>query len=120
MAQIDARGAQVDFEVSASVGIKRDMAVTEDGSAFDLTGYTITVVVKDDRDQSRDYGGEDGSETTYGQTIISAAAGTWTLHIPHTEFTYKEGGRLSYEAYMSDGTYRTGLLFGYITVLERG
>lgn len=120
MTQINARGAQVDFEVAASVGVKRDMAVTQDGSAFDLTGYTISVVVKDDKDQARDYGGEDGSETTYGQTIVSAAAGTWTLYIPYTEFSNKEGGRLSYEAYMTDGTYRTGLIYGFLDVLERG
>lgn len=120
MTQIDARGAQIDFEVAASVGIKRDMAIKQGGSAFNLAGYTITAVVKDDRDQARDYGGEDGSETTYAQNIVDAAVGTWTLRIPHTEFTNKEGGRLSYEAFMSDGSNRTGLLWGYINVLERG
>ena len=53
-------------------------------------------------------------------TIVSAAAGTWTLYIPYSEFTNKEGGRLSYEAYMTDGTYRTGLIYGFLDVLERG
>lgn len=121
MSYIDARGAQQDFDVSASAGIFRTMSVTSDGSARDLTGESITVVVKDDEAQARDYGGQFGSDTTYAQTITDASGGLFNFEIPADEFTQKEGGRLTYEMYLTTAAgKRIGLMFGYLTVLERG
>lgn len=122
MSYIDARGAQVDFDITASAGIKRSGAVTAGGLARDLSNATLTVVVKDDREAMNiNYGGTAyGSETSYPQTITNAASGLFTFYIPPAEFTNKEGGRLTYELYITEDGYKTGLMWGYINVLERG
>lgn len=120
MSYIDARGAQQDFDVLASAGINLSGAITDDGSARDLSSTTLTVVVKDDVEQARDYGGEYGSETSYSLTVTDAAGGLFAFIIPASEFTNKEGGRLTYELYMTESDTRTGLMWGYINVLERG
>ena len=122
MAYLDARGEQHDFSVSASSGIYRNYtAYTEAGAVYDLTGKSIVCVVKDDRDQQRSYGGEYGSETTYTFTITDAANGEFDFYIPTTEFTNKEGGRLSHETkVVLESGKPVGIMFGYIDVLERG
>lgn len=125
MSYIDARGAQLDIDAAASVGIFETMSVTSDGSARDLTNETITVVVKDDSERGSDYGrdyeGADGSHSTYSQTITDAAGGLFNFEIPASEFALKEGGRLTYEMYLTTSAgKRLGLMFGYLNVLERG
>ena len=120
MAYLDARGANLDFDVAASVGIKRSAAVTADGSAYDLTGCTILAVVKDDKDQASDYGGEYGTVLSYSQTITTAASGLWTFAIPAAAFRNKEGGRLSYEVQLTNGENDPCIMWGYLNVLERG
>lgn len=122
MAYLDLRGAQLDLDITASAGVYRESSlVEEDGTAFNLTNYTLVVVVKDDKEQFRDYGGEHGSETSYSQTITNAANGEFTFYIPPSEFTYKEGGTLTYELYAQDANgNRTGMQWGYINVQERG
>lgn len=120
MSYVDARGAQQDFSVAASSGIFRTCAVTTDGEVRDLTDCTLTVVLKDDREQARDYGGEYGTEITIGQTITDDEGGLFNLSIPYTYFENKEGGRLSYELYLTEAGNRIGLMWGYIDVQERG
>lgn len=121
MSYIDARGAQQDFDVTASAGVRYDGAVTDDGSAYDLSSASLTVVVRDDEAQASDYGGTNSSETAYTQTISGdGTGGLFTLLIPYSEFTNKQGGRLTYELYMEESAGRTGLMWGYINVLERG
>jgi hypothetical protein len=86
-----------------------------------LTGESIIVVVKDDRSPARNYGGENGSETTYQQTITDAANGVIDFEIPASEFTQKEGGRLSYEMRVINAAGKpSGLMHGYLNVWERG
>ena len=121
MAYVDARGIRLDFDVSASAGIYRTMQVTADGSARDLTSETISVMVKDDKHQARDYGGQYGSETTYAQTITSAADGEFDFYIPPDEFTQKEGGQMTYEMKLTNSAGKpVGLAYGYLNILERG
>lgn len=122
MGYINARGEQVDFDVTAAAGIYRTYtAYTEAGSVYDLTGKSVVCVIKDDQDQARDYGGEHGSETSYTLTITDAANGKFTFNIPYSEFSQKESGRLSHETYvvLENGS-RVGIMYGYINVLERG
>lgn len=118
----DLRGAQWDLDVTASAGVNADV-VAKDGDAvvIDLTGYTLHCTVRDDREAMRDYGGQYGTETTYTMTITDAANGAFDFVIPPDEFTNKEGGRLTYELFWVDPNGgRTGLMWGYINVQERG
>lgn len=121
MAYSDQRGAQLDLDVLASAGVNIDGTIQDAaGDPVDLTSYTIACAVKDDQTQARDYGGEYGSETTYTMTVTDAANGLFDFIIPNTEFSNKEGGRLTYELYYIVSDVRTGLMWGYINVLERG
>ena len=118
----DMRGAQWDLDITASAGVNTDVVAKDNaGSVIDITGYAIQCTVRDDREQARDYGGQYGTETSYTMTITDAANGEFDFIIPSTEFTNKEGGRLTYELYWVDPNgNRVGLMWGYINVLERG
>jgi len=122
MAYVDDRGAQLDRDIAASAGIYDTVTVEATaGTPFDLTGYTVQCVIKDDQEQSRDYGGEFGSETTYTMTVTDAANGIFDFIIPSSQFKNKEGGQLTYELYYIDSnSNRDALMWGYINVQERG
>ena len=122
MATIDTRGEQVNFSINASVGIYRNFtAYTPAGAIYDLTGKTITTVMKDDRDSGNSYGGATCAETTYSQTITDAVNGEFVFEIPASAFTNKESGDLTHETYaVLENGKRVGILWGYINVLERG
>lgn len=122
MATIDTRGEQVNFSINASVGIYRNYtAYTPAGAIYDLTGKTITTVLKDDCGGGNSYGGPTYSETAYSQTITDAANGEFDFEIPSDAFTNKESGDLTHETYaVLENGKRVGIMWGYISVLERG
>lgn len=120
MAFDDARGAQLDINVTAAAGYNRTVTVLDDGVARDLTGITIAAVIKDDKSRSTDYGNDYGNETVVTMTATDAANGVFAFIIPPVNFANREGGRLSYEMYQLDSGSYTGLMWGYIDVQERG
>lgn len=123
MAQLEGRGAQLDIQIAASVGWYATLNVkTDDAStARDLTGETLTLVVKDDRESAGDYGGLYGYVSSYTLTVSDAANGVAKIAVPPSEFLRKEGGQLSYELSVTNTLgEKFGLLFGYFAVLERG
>ena len=122
MSYINARGEQVDIDVSAAAGIYRTYtAYTEAGSVYDLTGKLVVAVLKDDMDQARGYGSASNTETEYTQIITDAANGEFSFAIPASAFSNKESGRLSHETYvLLENGKRVGIMYGFINVLERG
>jgi hypothetical protein len=121
MAYGDNRGVWHPLSCLASVGVYEPWTYTADGTPVDITGYTFTVVVKDDEDSSPNYGLTAAPEITHVMTITDAAAGEFTFLIPASTFTGKEGGRLSYELRETqpDGTVQA-LAYGFIEVQEKG
>lgn len=123
MASLNAYGAQLDVTVAASVGWYATLYVkTDDAStARDLTGETLTIVIKDDQESAADYGGQYGYVQSYTLTVSDAANGVAKIAVPPSVFTNKEAGQLSYELRITDASNENhGLLWGYFDVLERG
>lgn len=123
MSTLDKRGAQLDVKIAADVGWYSTLNIKTDdeSTARDLTGETLKLTIKDDRESSGQYGGQYAYDQTYTLTISDAANGVAKIAIPPSEFTNKEAGQLSYECWVTNtSSENDGLLWGYIEVLERG
>ena len=123
MTNRDTKGVNLDVEIAASIGWYDTLYIkTDDAStARDLTGETVTIVLKDDRPAASQYGGEAGYVNSYSLTISDAANGVAKIAVPPSAFTRKEGGRLSYECWITTASgENVGLMWGFIDVQERG
>lgn len=122
MATLDARGAQLDVPVLASAGWYSTLNVEASaGVARDLTGETLTLVVKDDEADGDSYNGVTRNLATYTLTVSDAVNGVAKIAIPASLFKDKEGSQLSYELFVTNTSgENSGLIWGYIQVQERG
>lgn len=121
MAYSNQRGASYDIDATASGGVNEDWSLTTDDSPFDLTGYTITCVVKDDESAPAGYGYLSQSDVIYTMTITNAASGMFDFILPPSAFSGKEGGEVSYELLETDPDSNVSVLAsGFIRLLERG
>lgn len=118
----DWKGAEWSPGILASAGIYRTVTIEDTaGVPRDLTGKSIVVVVKDDKEHAAEYGSQFAYEETIAQTITSAVNGQFIFAIPPASFRNTEGGRLSYEMYEQDSSgNRVPVLWGYLDVQERG
>ncbi len=111
MAYLNARGAYLKIDVVASSDMERSAQITNSSVASDITGNSITVVVKDDNK---------GKIGSYAQTITTAASGEWTFKIPKAAFYEQEGEEMSYEAYMTTAAgVEIPLMWGEIDIYEK-
>ena len=122
MATLDARGAQLDVPVLASAGWYSTLNVEASaGVARDLTGETLTLVVKDDEADGDSYNGVTRNLATYTLTVSDAANGVAKIAVPPAIFSNKEGNQLSYELSITNtSSEKFGLIWGYFQVQERG
>lgn len=115
---VNARGAYAPIKAIVGADVVKSCAVTADGSARDITGATLTVIVKNNSDPSG-YGVR-GSQSTssHAQTITDAANGLFTLHIPKSAYADKEGEEMSWQLVMTENGKDTCLAYGPLELVE--
>ena len=109
MAKGNARGARYDIKAASSGDISKTIAITSNGSAYDLTNTTASIVVKDEQGQVR---------TEVLQTVTDAVGGLINLFIPNANFQAKEGELLTYEFNLTEGGATVTYMHGIIDLWE--
>lgn len=111
MTLLNSRGEYMPINAMASSDVNHSVEVKSGGSALDITGASLYLVVKDAQKSNPIVG-------TYEQTITDAANGLFTLNIPKSVFTGKEDEDLSYELRMVLAGEDVPFAHGPINILE--
>lgn len=111
---INGRGAYAPVNAVSSGDVVKSGAVTSDGSVYDLSSATLSIIVLDvtNSDVSPKTIG------TYSQTITDAANGLFSFEIPKEAFVNKNGCEMSYRLIKTENGNDVCLAQGPINVEE--
>ena len=101
----------VDLVINQKADFQVTFSVKDNGSAINLTGYTVEAKLKPD------FTSPDSQTVTFDTAIANAAAGTLTLSLSATQTASLVQPRYYYDTVITSGSgFKTRIVEGKITI----